>query len=239
MGLWETLQLDMERHRLITFVGGGGKTTNIFAMAHEARAAGKTVIVTTTTHMMPHPGLFLAAADESEGLGELLEAYGIVTVGTLTPQGKLTGAEDLAVCKNAVDIVLVEGDGARLHPLKAPAEHEPVIPPESDAVVALCGLDALGGAIAAVCHRPELVSRLLGKPLSAPVELEDAAKILLSDKGARKNVGALPFRCILNKADTEEKRRQGAAIAALLELAGVSTAVTCYTEEEQGGLAWF
>lgn len=239
MGLWDALQLNMERHRLITFVGGGGKTTNIFAMAHEARMAGKTVIVTTTTHMMPHPGLFLAAADEREGLRELLGAYGIVTVGTLTPQGKLTGAEDLAACKNAADIVLVEGDGARLHPLKAPAEHEPVIPPESDAVVALCGLDALGGAIGTVCHRGELVAQLLDKPLSAPVELEDAVKVLLSDKGAHKHVGALPFRCILNKADTQEKRKQGAAIAALLELAGVSAAVTCYTEEEQGGLAWF
>ena len=239
MGLWETLALDMERHRMVTFVGGGGKTTSIFAMAREARQAGKTVLVTTTTHMLPHPSLFLAGAGEGERLGELLAEYGLVTVGTLTPQGKLTGAEDLAACKRAADIVLVEGDGARLHPLKVPAGHEPVIPPESDAVAALCGLDCLGEPIGAVCHRPELVGALLGKGREAPVEPRDVAEILLSTRGGRKNVGSLPYVCILNKADNETRRAQAKTIGALLEEEGVKSAVTAYTEEERGGLLWF
>lgn len=229
----------MARHRLIAFVGGGGKTTNIYAMAHEARQAGKTVIVTTSTHMMPHPSLFLAAADEGEGLGRLLERYGIVTVGQLSREDKMTGAEDLAACKRGADVVLVEADGARLRPLKAPADHEPVIPSEADGVVAVCGMDCLGRALGEICHRPERVAALLDKPLDGMITPADVAKILLSDQGSRKNVGGLVFCCILNKADTEARRAGAEEIAALLGKAGVPAAITSYTEEEQGGLCWF
>ena len=59
MGLWSDLHLDMDRHRAVTLVGGGGKTTTMYALAREAREAGKRVIVTTTTHIMPHPRIFL------------------------------------------------------------------------------------------------------------------------------------------------------------------------------------
>lgn len=238
MSLWDTLHLHMDAHRLVAFVGGGGKTTNLYAMAREARGAGKRVVITTSTHMMPHPGLFLAAADE-ESLEPLLARYGILTVGDLTREDKMTGATSLAACKACADVVLVEADGARLRPLKAPAAHEPVIPPEADAVVALCGLDAVGGTIKTTCHRPEQVAQLLDKPLTATITPADVARILLSPAGARKSVAGLPYACILNKADTPARTAVGREIAALLAAEGVPAAITGYTEEEQGGLSWF
>jgi probable selenium-dependent hydroxylase accessory protein YqeC len=239
MGLWNTLRLDMERHRLIALVGGGGKTTSLYALAHEARQAGKTVIVTTSTHMVPHPGLFLTGASGRPVLRDLLVQYGIVTVGTLTREDKMTGAEDLSACKAEADVVLVEADGARLRPLKAPADHEPVIPTEADAVIALCGMDSLGQSIQAASHRPERVAALLDKPLGAVVTPADAARVLLSPQGGRKNVGEKPFRCILNKADTPSRCAGAEEIAGILAAQGVITAITLYTEEEQGGLCWF
>ena len=57
-----------------------------------------------------------------------------------------------------VDYVLVEADGSRMRPCKAPAKHEPVIPPQTTLVVPVVGIDALGGRLADVAHRPELVS---------------------------------------------------------------------------------
>ncbi len=239
MELWNTLKLDMEQHRLIALVGGGGKTTNLYALAHQARQAGKRVIVTTSTHMMPHPSLFLTDTSRPDTLQELLARYGIVTVGHLSREDKMTGADDLAACKAVADVVLVEADGARLRPLKAPADHEPVIPPQADAVLAVCGMDCLGGTLGTICHRPERVSALLDKPLDGVITPSDVAKILLSETGSRKNAGGLPFRCVLNKADTEARRAGAEEIAALLEQAGVTAAITCYTEEEQGGLCWF
>lgn len=229
----------MACHRLVALVGGGGKTTSIYALAREARLAGQTVIVTTSTHMMPHPGIFLTASTQAANLQTLLEQYGIVTVGDLTREDKMSGAGDLAACKAEADIVLVEADGARLRPLKVPADHEPVIPPEADAVIAVCGMDCLGKAIGAVCHRPERVAELLDKPIEALVTPADAAKILLSDRGSRKNVADKPYRVILNKADSPARQAGAAEIAALLGQAGVSSAMTEYAEEERGGLCWF
>ena len=42
------------------------------------------------------------------------------------------------------DILLVEADGARGLPLKAPYEHEPVIPPETSLVIPIASLSVLG-----------------------------------------------------------------------------------------------
>ena len=165
MRLWDKLGLDMDRHRVVALVGGGGKTTTMYALAREAREAGKTVIVTTTTHILPHPGLFMTDENEPAALKKLLDQYGILTVGRLDRKDKMTGG-DVAACAAAADIVLSEADGARVRPLKAPADHEPVIPPQAAAVLALAGMDCLGRTVGDICHRPERVCALLGHLLS-------------------------------------------------------------------------
>lgn len=93
MELWNALALDPDRHRVVVLVGGGGKTTSIYALAREARDLGRTVIVTTTTHMAPHPGLFLTGGSDPGGLCALLARYGVVTVGKLDRRDKMTGGD--------------------------------------------------------------------------------------------------------------------------------------------------
>ena len=56
MELWRRLALDPAAHRLVTLVGGGGKTTLLYALARQAVDAGYTVAVTTTTHILHIPG---------------------------------------------------------------------------------------------------------------------------------------------------------------------------------------
>lgn len=241
MGLWETLGLNAEVHRVVTLVGGGGKTSTMYALAREARVAGRTVIITTTTHIMPHPALFLVDDRTPQFLREALTRYGIVTVGRVDREtGKMQGLDNVADCAAAADVVLVEGDGAKLRPLKAPAEYEPVIPPESGAVIAVAGLDALGRTIGETCHRSERVAALLDKPLTHRLTAEDLVAVLKSPQGGRKSVaGAMAFCCVLNKADTEARRQAAAEAARALAGEGIPGAVTYYTEEEQGGLCWF
>lgn len=239
MELWRALDLDMERHRLIALVGGGGKTTSIYALAHQARIQGKTVVISTSTHIMPHPRIVLTGSTEKAELGPLLKEHGIVLVGTMAREGKMVGAGDLGHCKAVADIVLVEADGARMQPLKVPGDHEPVLPDQADAVIALCGMDSLGQPIGTVCHRPERVTQLLDKQPEETITPQDVAKILLSPEGSRKNVGDKPYRVILNKADSLKRRAGAAEIAALLAQAGVTAAITEYKEEERGGLCWF
>ena len=240
MGLWDKLHLDMDRDRVVTLTGGGGKTTTMYAMAREAVDRGRTVIVTTTTHIMPHPGICLTGDGREEALRAALAAHGIVTLGVMDRSDKMSGTGSIAVCASAADVVLVEGDGARIKPLKVPADHEPVIPPESDGVVAVAGLDALGQPIGEICHRPERVAAFLGKSLEEEVTEADMAAILASPQGGRKCVGAgMAFRCLLNKADTPALERRGQIVAGLLAQKGIQAYLNHYTQEERGGTCWF
>lgn len=238
MQLWDSLNLQPTRHRVVTLVGGGGKTTLMYALAREVRAAGGAVIVTTTTHILPHPRLFLTQETRREPLRALLDTHGILCLGQRSQEGKLQGAGGLDVCQTVAHAVLVEGDGAKFLPLKAPADHEPVIPPESGAVAAVAGMDCLGRPIQAVCHRPERVCALLGKPPEALVEPEDVVQILSSPQGGRKSVGPhMAFRCVLNKAELAPHAAE--SIRSQLARLGIHTAITSFQEKERGGLCWF
>lgn len=240
MGLWGALRLNMDVHRAVALVGGGGKSSTMYALAREAADGGRRVIVTTSTHIMPHPGLFLTDNPDPDHLRACLAEHGVITLGTLGRADKLCGTGEIGVCKGAADVVLIEADGARLMPLKIPADHEPVIPPESDAVIAVAGLDALDKPIAAACHRPERVAAFLGKPMEALVTEEDMLHILSSLLGGRKQVAPhMAYRCVLNKADGPDLARRGAEIQKALAGLGIESIVKHYTEKERGGLCWF
>ncbi len=141
-------------------------------------------MVTTTTHILRHPGLPLVEEPTPERLRAALEGHGVVTVGTVFRGDKLSGAGTPEELRRAADVVLVEADGAKRLPLKAPAEYEPVIPPCADAVAAVAGMDAVGQAVGAVCHRPERVCALLGAGAEHVLTPEDVALLLASPGGA-------------------------------------------------------
>ena len=62
----------------------------------------------------------------------------------------------------AADAVFLEADGAKGLPCKAPAAHEPVLLPQSDILLAVAGLSALGRPLEQVCFRAPLAAALLG-----------------------------------------------------------------------------
>ena len=95
MNLWEALKLDMNKHRAVAMVGGGGKSSTMYALARGARDAGKRVVVTTTTHMMPHPKLVLTGDPGAESVRLLLDRHGIVTLGRFFEAEKLEGVGTL------------------------------------------------------------------------------------------------------------------------------------------------
>ena len=238
MGIWESLNLQMDTHRLVALVGAGGKTSTLYALAREGADAGRRVVVTTTTHIMPHPGLPLT--DRMEALPGLLERYRVATLGRFLRPDKLSEAGLPEECLRWADLVLVEADGARLRPLKAPADHEPVIPPGTSAVIAAAGLDCLGRPIGGICHRPERVCTLLGVGEDHILTPPDVAAVLTSPLGGRKGVtDAMAFRCLLNKADTPERQAWGKEIQNILARQGIFSTVTHYTEKERGGACLF
>ena len=238
MGVWERLDLHMDVHRLVALVGAGGKTSTLYALARQGVDEGKTVVITTTTHILPHPALPLAGSLEE--LAALLADHPAATWGRYALSDKLSGGGPPAEALAVADLVLVEADGARLHPLKAPADHEPVIPPEAHAVVALAGLDCIGRPIGAICHRPERVCALLGVGMDHVLTPANVAAVLSHPQGGRKGVGgSMAFRVLLNKADTPERAAWGREIQDILARQGIFSAVTHYEERERGGLCLF
>ncbi|MEN8239341.1 MAG: selenium cofactor biosynthesis protein YqeC, partial [Actinomycetota bacterium] len=90
----------------------------------------------------------------------------------------------------SVDHVLVEADGARTMSIKAPGDHEPLIPGRSTIVIVVVGADALGRPLIDVAHRPERIAELTDTTVDSIVTAELAAAVLLHPGGGRKSVPA-------------------------------------------------
>ena len=192
---------------IVAFTGGGGKTSLIYYLAEKFSGEGKRVIITTTTHMAWEPERPFAVAEDAAGIRQLLDQYGYVTAAYhKAGQPKIFGPdrEILEKLSGLCDVLLVEADGAKRLPLKVPAQWEPVIPEIAEVVVGVIGLDCIGKNISDTAHRPVDVADFLGKCVADAVTWEDAARIAVSEKGLRKDVGGRRFLVYLNKADVLE-----------------------------------
>ena len=184
-------------------VGGGGKTTLMLRLARELRETGARVIVSTTTHIFPPDQMRTLIDPSYEETQSQLALEGIVCIGSLAENKKLS-APSLPVwqMEELADYVLLEADGAKGLPLKAPAAHEPVIPPETRLVIAVAGLDGVGKPISQTVFRPALYAALSQKSEEESVTAEDVARVLRDVNGQRKGVGSgMRFSILLNKAD--------------------------------------
>ncbi len=214
--------------RILSFVGGGGKSTLMYALAREQARLGQKVLVTTTTRIfLPDPQYYAANAREAEALWA---SGSFAVIGTPVLSGtKLAFPEEAlwADLSDKADVILVEADGSRHHPMKVPRSGEPVLLPQTDAVVAVLGLSAMGQPWQEVCFG-------LDVPRAGNVTEEAAADLLASPEGSRKGVGPLPYFVVLNQADTPLRRVSGEKIAALLARSGISqTALTTFSEEDR------
>ncbi len=142
-------------------VGSGGKTTLLKKMADQYRRQGKTVFVTTTTHMFIEEDTLLT--NDADTILQALKEKGYAMAGIRDGIKFKALSEETyaAVCAHA-DVVLVEADGSKHMPLKYPNSTEPVIPDNADEIIVVCGLNAIGQKARDVCHRPELVKACLG-----------------------------------------------------------------------------
>jgi len=192
--------LGVKRDEVVALVGGGGKSSAMFRLAREAVEHGGAAITTTTTKIFAAqialaPAHVKAAEATRERVTAALAAHRHVLV--IGPPNAETGKADgvslelfhrlRTWCPDAC--ILNEADGSRMRPFKAPAEHEPVIPPETTLVVPVVGADVLGKTLdAAHVHRPELVSALSGAPVGATITPELVARVLSHRHGGLKGV---------------------------------------------------
>ena len=228
--LYEGLGLDLSKKYIISFVGGGGKTSSIYNLAEELSNCNKKVIVTTTTHMQMLKGKIILNDNICE-IKSMLSKNDYITVGIKTKDDKITSVSEDKVreLSNICDFLLIEADGAKMLPLKAPASHEPVILEISNMVVGVCGIDALNKSIGDTCHRAQIVSELLNKDLESLIEVKDISYILSSKSGQMKDVKTnMEYRVIINKVDDNLKLEQAVLIAKELEDKNIEAIMTSY-----------
>ena len=231
----KALDIDADRYPVLSVVGGGGKTSLIFRMMEELTAAGKKVIITTTTHMAYDPERPFAEDGDMISIKQNLEECGYTIAASLDREKRKIGAlseEKLKEIKVLADVMLIEADGAKRYPLKVPAGWEPVIWEQTDLVIAVAGIDAVGRPIREVCHRPENVADFLGKETEKKLTEEDIVRIVLSTEALRKCVDGREYRVLLNKADIPGKSQAAESIADRLEEQGIHAVWGSLREKE-------
>jgi probable selenium-dependent hydroxylase accessory protein YqeC len=220
--------LGVRRGDVIAVAGAGGKTTLCFRLAEEARAAGWSVLVTTTTHMGTLPGavtgplLVEADGDTRAGLRTALAECGRATLlGRRVRADKLEGVPPERVDQLAplADLVVVEADGARQRSLKTPAPHEPVIPASASLLVVLAALDVLARPFAEErVHRLERVLLATRRAEGDPIGEGDVSATLLDPSGYPSRLRAgLRSAVFLNKTESHAEWAAAQRIADALE----------------------
>ena len=90
-------------------IGSGGKTTLLCTLSRELPG---TVILTTTTHILPFEGVPLLTAPTEDEVRAALARSRVLCLGTPAPEGKLTAPSlPFSLLEQLADYVLVEADG--------------------------------------------------------------------------------------------------------------------------------
>ena len=219
MNLAQALRL--ENTARLAFVGAGGKTSAMFAIASDLKrrkpAAGP-VLLTTTTHLaveqcaIADSHFQVRSPDEVAQFALQRPTGTILFTGTSITAGRVSGpnTETLEEIFRLAEArgwpVLVEADGARLLPLKAPAEQEPSIPGWVNQVLVCAGLSGLGKSFGPdTVHRPEIYAQLTGLVKGDPITYQAITQVLNHPSGGLKNIPIAARRmALLNQADTPE-----------------------------------
>ena len=190
-------------HHHVALVGGGGKTTLMHAIAD---ALDGSTVLTCTTKMGAdqHWGkTMLVDPTNADVRAHTISHSPVLVVGQVDGQKAIgispTRADELfALGLNVVS----ESDGSRRLPAKAPDWYEPVLASTVTLVVCVIGADALDHAIGDSCHRPLLVSAVLGCSPNDALTPERAAELVANVNGGRKDVPSTArFAVCINKVN--------------------------------------
>jgi molybdenum cofactor cytidylyltransferase len=217
MNLFQSLRI--RQPGSIAFVGAGGKTTAMFQLA---RQMGQTTLVTTTTHLgqsqlsLADAHFVIQTPDQLHNILKHLPDGIILFTGDFMEDSRVKSVSSEVLklihtfATQSSTPLLIESDGSRMHPVKAPADHEPAIPCWVDIVVNLVGLSGLGQPLDEQhVHRSKIFSNLSGLPLNSLLDLEHLVSVISHPMGGLKNIPEKARRVLIfNQADDDEIIRQ-------------------------------
>lgn len=184
--------LDPFEMGVISFVGGGGKTTTIQKMASTFKNYGAKVLCTTSTAKFKpteeyYDKIFIGDIPQDyTPRGGSITVYGEYEEGEKLKSKNIGKIENI-IKRNIFDYILIEADGANRKPIKAPADHEPVISNFTTITVGVIGMDCIGENINIIAHRPNLLKKILNVQGEHILKYNDLVKLALHENGLFKN----------------------------------------------------
>jgi len=206
----------------IALAGSGGKTTLLFQLAREL---GQPVIVTATTHMhidqLKLADLHWNAREPGELAGLVSNPERVTLVTGPVSGERILGLDDETLvclhefCQAHSLPLLIEADGSRQHPLKAPKDHEPPIPDFVDMVVVVAGLSSIGKPLSPdTVYNPDGFSALGRLATGEMINPQAIANVLNHPSGGLKNIPVAARRvALLNQCDSADLQSVGQALA--------------------------
>jgi probable selenium-dependent hydroxylase accessory protein YqeC len=218
MCILRALSVPENKKSIISLVGGGGKTSIMFRLAEELKNLQRKVLITTTTAIF-YPGqaqfdrLFLLRdMEDYPNSIQLGDQGGTTVIGNyVTEENKLKGISTLLVDdlynQGIFDNIIVEADGSKRKPIKAPDSHEPVISSLTTKLVGVIGFDCYLREIGPDwVHRPEILASLTGKRQGDAIDDEVIEKLVLSSEGLFKNCPELAEKILfINKVESSKQ----------------------------------
>jgi molybdenum cofactor cytidylyltransferase len=229
MQLREALRL--RRGWSVAFTGAGGKSSAMARLGAELSVDSPVIITSTTklalhqADMANHHMVFRRGSDILPLSGLIQENRSVLVTGPSAedePKWLGLGPGMVLALRRLADksqaTLLIEADGARGRSLKAPDDHEPVIPTFTDLVLNVVGMDVIGQQVdSPLVHRPERVASVLGISGSDPITPSRLAALATSPQGGMKGVPTIAeFHVLLNKIDVAGGREDAQQIAAAL-----------------------
>ncbi|MDP4110164.1 MAG: selenium cofactor biosynthesis protein YqeC, partial [Bacillota bacterium] len=203
----EALGPELIPNARIAVCGSGGKTSIIMRLAEEQKMFGKKTLIFTTTRMYK-PAKYGVLTGRADEIKNALTKNNIVIAGIEATDGKIAWPGDALyrLCAPWADLVLIEADGSKKLPVKFPNNAEPVIPPDTDIILAVTGLSAAGKPGTLFCHRWELAKKVLGDQKET-LRSEDIC--LLLSEGYLKPLRNKKVIPVINQADNEDLQKTG------------------------------
>ena len=208
---------------VISIAGAGGKTTLMFRLAE--MLPGRCVMTTTTKVAFEQVQSVdvCCTLEDFPGCGEGKKIWASPSLEPV--EGKIHGcsfpefSQLTALCAAEGFPLMNEADGAHCRHIKAPAAHEPMIPPESTVCIYGTGLDVLGKPVdGETVHRPEIFTELTGAQPGELIQPEHVLRLLEHPQGGLKGFPPDALKIVyLNHADTPERKAAGEWICERLQ----------------------
>ncbi len=197
-----------EKNHVVSIIGGGGKTTLLYEMAGFCVKNDQKVLVTTSTHIYRPPKEWHDQSLEAVERKFRTGRAAIIGSACRDPEKlSMPETELFEEARKKADLTLIEADGARHLPCKAPAEHEPALLSSSDLVIGVTGLSALGQPLGKGCFRAERAAELLGCTMEHHITEEDLARLIASEQGQQKDLKGRTFYAVLHQYEEKNTGR--------------------------------